>query len=109
MPGKERPPDSEELASLAEVLTQTFIQRRDLYAKQLDGGSYVSIKKPLRPGHLNAHLRGKMTLGSYLLDRESKGRYLGIFAHPLKKVQSRLGLRSLLPQLGFRQLFIDFI
>ena len=100
MPGKERPPDSEELASFAEALGQTFIQRRDLYAKQLNIGSYVSIKKPLRPSHLAAHLRGKMTLGAYLLDRESRGRYLVFDADTEPNWRRLMALSSALAEMG---------
>ncbi len=32
---------------LAKCLSKTYIQRTDLYAKQLDNGSYVCIQKPL--------------------------------------------------------------
>ena len=74
--GTERPPDREELTKLAEILEDRFIQRRDLYAKQLDDGSYVSIKKPIQKAHLVAHLRGDLTLGTYLLDESSNGRFM---------------------------------
>jgi hypothetical protein len=57
-----------ELDSLAEGLAVTFVQRRDLYARQLDDGRYVSIPKPLKFGHVVAHLRGSLTLGAYVLD-----------------------------------------
>lgn len=80
MPGKERPPESvvgaEEMRGLSNALAETFIQRRDLYAKQLDDGSYVSIRKPLRRPHLVRHLQGELTLGAYVLDENSHGRYL---------------------------------
>jgi hypothetical protein len=76
MSNKERLPPKEELTVPAKALADTFVQRRDLYAKQLDDGSYVSIKKRLRPYHLVAHLRGTMTLGTYLLDKKSAGRFL---------------------------------
>jgi hypothetical protein len=73
---KERLPKAEELNELADVLASTFIQRRDLYARQLDDGSYVSVKKPLKSRQLTAHLLGKLTLGTYLLDPNSNGCYL---------------------------------
>jgi hypothetical protein len=65
-----------ELESLAQVMDKTFILRRDLYSRQLDDGSYVCIQKPLKPGHLIAHLKGDLTLGAYVLDAESKTRYI---------------------------------
>lgn len=76
MGGKERLPSNERYAELATILAETFVQRWDLHAKQLDDGNYISIKEPLTRAHLEAHLRGDHTLGTYLLDTESKGRFL---------------------------------
>ena len=68
--------DKHELATAIESLRQTFIQRWDRYARQLEDGSYVAIQKPLRVHHLEAHLKGELTLGAYVLDEKSQGRYL---------------------------------
>jgi hypothetical protein len=76
MRSKEQLPYYEKLLPLASVLGERFIQRRDVYARQLDDGSYVFVRKPLEEKHLVAHLQGKMTLGAYVLDAESHGRYL---------------------------------
>ena len=57
-------------------MDDVFIQRHDLYARQLDNGRYVCVHEPLTQAHLEAHLRGDITLGTYLLDAESKGRFL---------------------------------
>jgi hypothetical protein len=65
-----------ELDRLAEGLAATFIQRRDLYARQLDDGRYVSIQKPLKFGHVLGHLRGNLTLGAYVLDASSSTRFV---------------------------------
>ena len=65
-----------ELEPLAGVLSKVFIQRRDLYARQLDDGRYVCIQRPLSPGHLVAHLKGDLTLGAYVLDPDSRARYI---------------------------------
>ena len=43
--------------------------------RQLDNGRYVCVREPLTQAHLEAHLRGDITLGTYLLDAESKGRF----------------------------------
>ena len=64
-----------EINALAGMLAATFIQRRDLYARQLDDGSYISVRKPLLEKHLLAHLAGTMTLGTYLLDEDSQARF----------------------------------
>jgi hypothetical protein len=68
-------PDAE-LSRPALVLAQRFVQRWDLHARQLDDGSYVCIQEQLNVGHLFAHLRGEITLGAYLLDQESRARFL---------------------------------
>jgi hypothetical protein len=69
-----------ELESLAMGLEETFIQRRDLYAKQLENGSYICIKKTLMQKHILAHLRGEITLGTYLLNAHSQARFVVIDA-----------------------------
>jgi hypothetical protein len=66
----------EELARPAAVLAQRFVQRWDVYSKQLDDGSYVCIHEPLNVGHLYAHLTGEITLGTYVLNQESKVRFV---------------------------------
>jgi len=66
-------PESEPMAT---GLADTFIQRWDLYAKQLDDGSYICIREPLEQSHLVAHLKGEITLGAYVLDRNSQARYI---------------------------------
>lgn len=58
------------------ALEQRFILRRDLYARQLDDGRYVSVKEPLTQQHLTDHLQGRITLGAYVLDADSRGRFL---------------------------------
>jgi hypothetical protein len=71
---------SKELEPLASGLAETFIQRWDLYPKQLEDGSYISVKKSLSENHILAHLRGDITLGLYLLDKESQARFIVIDA-----------------------------
>ena len=65
-----------ELSRPALVLAQRFVQRWDLYARQLDDGRYICVHEPLSTDHLFDHLRGKITLGTYLLDEESRVRFL---------------------------------
>lgn len=76
VPEKERPPNREQLAELAEILATRFIPRRDLYAKQLEDGSYICVYRSLLKMHLIRHLTGDLTLGAYVLNQESKGEYL---------------------------------
>jgi len=67
---------NEEVESLAEGLADNFIQRCDLYARQLEDGSYVCIRKPLRIDHILTHLQGEITLGIYVLDRDSQTHFV---------------------------------
>jgi hypothetical protein len=48
----------------------------DLCTRQLDGGRYVSVHGRMNVGLLLADLRAGITLGTYLLNRESKVRFL---------------------------------
>ena len=80
-----------EIYALADSLGRTFIQRRDLYARQLDDGRYLCIRKPLTDGLLIAHLQGEITLGAYVLDPESQARFAVIDAdddHQLARLAS---------------------
>lgn len=75
----ERPPKAE-VESLARLLGQTFIQRRDMYPHQLEDGSYITVHQPLLEQNLTAHLRGDLTLGAYLLRPDATGRFVAIDA-----------------------------
>ena len=66
----------EELARPAAVLAQRFVQRWDVYSKQLEDGRYVCIHEQLSVNHLYAHLRGEITLGTYLLNPENDVRFV---------------------------------
>jgi hypothetical protein len=68
-------PDAE-LSRPALVLAQRFVQRWNLRARQLDDGSYVCIHEQLNVSHLFAHLRDEITLGAYLLNQESRARFV---------------------------------
>lgn len=77
MPRAERQPISDrELSRPALVLAKQFVQRWDLYAQQLDDGRYICVREMLNVGHLFAHLRGEITLGTYLLDEQSRARFV---------------------------------
>jgi hypothetical protein len=77
---KEKEISNQELAPLVDVLSETFIQRWDLYPQQIDNGSYLSIKQSLTKNHIQRHLQGEITLGVYLLDTESQARFIVIDA-----------------------------
>ena len=72
----ERPLEKEELLQPGMVLAERFVQRWDVYAHQLDDGRYICVHDQLDVGHLSAHLRGEITLGTYLLNKESQARFI---------------------------------
>jgi hypothetical protein len=61
-----------EIWYLADRLTQTFIHRKDIYARQTPQGGYVCVHRPFTSGLMYQHLMGDFTLGTYLLDQESR-------------------------------------
>ena len=67
---------TEELSAPVDVLAQQFVQRWDKYPRQGDNGAYFTVENKLTRRHLYSHLRGKITLGSYVLDPESCGRFM---------------------------------
>jgi hypothetical protein len=77
---KEQISPNSEVETLSAGLGRVFIQRWDLYAQQLDDGRYICVHKPLTPRHLTAHLLGKITLGTYVLDQQSRARFIAFDA-----------------------------
>ncbi len=71
---------SPEIYALAGMVSRTFIQRKDLYARQLEDGRYCCVRKPLEEKHLIAHLNGDLTLGTYVLGEDNKARFAVIDA-----------------------------
>lgn len=79
---------------LANILAGAFVQRRDLYPRQLEDGSYVCIRKPLLERHLLRHLTGELTLGTYCLDPDSRTRFVVLDAddeHQLARLERIVG------------------
>jgi hypothetical protein len=64
-----------ELWELAEMLSDRFIQRQDLFACQLQDGRYVCNHLPYKPSLMVSHLKGGITLGVYILDSNSLTRF----------------------------------
>jgi hypothetical protein len=89
-----------ELPRLAEGVMNTFIQRRDLYARQLDDGRYVCVQKPLTINHILAHLRGDLTLGAYILDPSSQARFVVFDADEDAQFQGLISAATHLEQAG---------
>jgi hypothetical protein len=77
----------DELEPQAAGLARIFVQRWDLYPRQLDDGSYICIHKLLQPRHLFAHLQGEITLGAYVLDQASQSKFVVLDADTSEQMQ----------------------
>ncbi len=73
---REKPLSEYELSRPAMILAKRFVQRWDIYARQLDDGRYICVHEPLNVEHLFAHLRGEITLGAYCLNKKNKARFI---------------------------------
>jgi len=62
-------------ADLVAAYAAVFIHNADHYAVQQRDGSYWRVCEPVTPGLVAAHLAGRITLGTYLLDRASCCRF----------------------------------
>jgi hypothetical protein len=61
---------------IAKKLVDIFILRRDLYSVQLfNGKGYSCIHEPLKLHKVLDHLRGKITLATYVLSENNKAKY----------------------------------
>jgi len=56
---------------LVAAYASLFVHRWDAYAVQQRNGAYWRVAEPLTLAHLQAHLLGHWTLGTYLLDAQS--------------------------------------
>jgi hypothetical protein len=61
---------------LIQNLRMTFFNRFDCYPQQQADGRYWCVKRSLTDFHIDAHLRGTLTLGVYALDVGSTARWL---------------------------------
>ncbi len=84
----EQVPTDYDLSPPAEVLARQLIQRWDMHSRQSTfGDMYYTVHEPLSVAHLFAHLRGEITLGTYLLNAQSQGRFLVLDADTLDEWQ----------------------
>src|SRR5689334_1447357 len=58
-----------------ELFIQTFASRRDDFALQRTDGGYVRVGRPLTMQEVYAHLTGKQTIGSYVIDERGQCPY----------------------------------
>lgn len=91
---------SKDLAEPVDVLAKQFVQRFDKYPRQADDGSYFTVDKPLNRRQLYAHLRGKITLGTYLLNEDSQGRFMVLDGDDEPDRRRLLALARVLEDIG---------
>ena len=92
MPKLERAHSPELTPELLRAFSTTFLARSDVYALQRANGRYVYVKRPCTPELVAAHLRGRLTLGVYALDRDARARWLCLDADTAEHWE---GLRSI--------------
>ena len=60
---------------ISERLVSQFANRKDIHARQQDDGRYWLVNWPFTPGLMYLHLKGEVTLGTYLLNQESLAKF----------------------------------
>jgi hypothetical protein len=90
----EKPFSEYELSRPAMILAKRFVQRWDIYARQLDDGRYICVHEPLNVEHLFAHLRGEITLGAYCLNQKNKARFIVFDADDEDGMENLLRINS---------------
>lgn len=83
-----------EYLHLANDVLNTFFLRHDLYARQLGDGRYVCIRQPLTPDLVRAHLQGKLTLGTYVLDARDQARFVVLDGDDDNQFNALIGLHK---------------
>jgi len=72
----ERPKSSEQRYwQSARIVESNFINRQDVHAVQIDDGRYVCMNGPATTRQIIGHLKGEITLGTYLLSEEDKATF----------------------------------
>lgn len=69
-----------ELQETAQGIYDTFISRHDNFAYQLDDGRYFASHREITVQHIEGHLKGKITLGVYLLSEDGTTKFAVIDA-----------------------------
>jgi hypothetical protein len=65
-----------ERKAVARTLFDLFVVRKDTYATQKEDRSYLRIETPLTVDLVKDHLNGKITVGTYNLNKENKVKWL---------------------------------
>jgi hypothetical protein len=92
---KER--ENNELYRTAEGLMNTFTSRMDCFAIQADNGTYYSVKENLSVGHIMRHLRGEVTLGTYVLGSDGSAKFAVIDADDEEGFERLVSVHETLP------------
>lgn len=78
----------------ARLLMEHFVGRTDAYAVQQADGSYTAVRKPLTMDLLERHVRGEITLGTYLVTPDGMAR-CGVYDFDEKTDTVRYALKWL--------------
>ena len=81
-----------ELSRSAVDLARRFVQRWDVYARQLPDGRYIFVNEPLTVDKILGHLTGEITLGSYILDSQNNARFVVLDADEDTHFDNLVGL-----------------
>src|SRR5215216_3997963 len=89
--------ENNELYRTAEGLITTFISRKDCFAIQADNGTYYSVKENLGLDQIIHHLRGEVTLGTYILGSDGSAKYAVIDADDDEGFERLVSVHDTLP------------
>lgn len=64
------------MSTLAQLILDKHVQRRDVYALQDTSGAYRPVYEPLSEAVVQAHLDGRITVGHYTADQDGLTRVL---------------------------------
>jgi hypothetical protein len=93
---KERNMNSE-LLEKSRGIFETFVNRRDAFAFQLDDGRYIASHREITIEHVMGHLKGTVTLGIYLLNRDNRARMSVIDADDEDSLEKLIKIHDELP------------
>src|SRR5438046_1395914 len=94
--GQERPRKMDLEPEILSAYAATFINRWDMYPLQVEGGTYVSIHKPLDEGLVTAHIKGSITIGAYALDPNGWAKWICIDSDDSKRWDELVNLAQVL-------------
>lgn len=92
-------PDPQEIEELAKLLAERFVVRWDWYGRQFKD-RYQAFHEPLTTELLIDHLMGKITLGTYVLDAQNRGRYMVFDADDEPNMRRLIAMSEVLAQMG---------